>query len=44
LDQPAITEVILGPRNLTPEYICDGALRKHGWTDVMVRRSKASYR
>jgi Protein of unknown function (DUF2971) len=44
LGQQAITEVIIGPRNVTPEVIMTPLLEKHGWTDVTVRRSKASYR
>jgi Protein of unknown function (DUF2971) len=41
---PPIFEIILGPRNLTPEKIVEGALQKHGWKEVTVRRSSASYR
>jgi len=44
LDQPAIIEVVLGPKNMTPEQIVDATLQKHGWANVEIKRSKASYR
>jgi hypothetical protein len=44
LSQPSITEIVLGPRNLTPERVVGALLLKHGWSNVSVRRSKASYR
>lgn len=40
----AIVEVILGPRNITPEKIIEGALASFGLNNVRVGRSKASYR
>jgi hypothetical protein len=44
LGQAAITEIILGPRNVTPEQIVRALLERHGWIGVAVRRSTASYR
>lgn len=44
LSLPAITEVVLGPRNVTPQAIVEAALAKHGYSHVSVRRSSASYR
>jgi len=38
-----IREVIIGPKNITPESFVDGALRRYGMT-ARVRRSTASYR
>jgi len=40
----AITEVITGPKNITPDRIIWAALLKYGWGNVKVRRSEASYR
>ncbi|MGO9627668.1 MAG: hypothetical protein ACLPXW_01575 [Xanthobacteraceae bacterium] len=42
--ESAIREIILGPRNITPVLIVQECLRRHGWTDVAIRRSLASYR
>ncbi|MCK1397098.1 DUF2971 domain-containing protein [Bradyrhizobium sp. 4] len=39
-----ITEVILGPKNITPTRYVSAALERHGWKDVPVRVSAASYR
>ena len=44
LSQPSISEIVLGPRNATPERVVEALLFKHGWTDVSVRKSSASYR
>jgi Protein of unknown function (DUF2971) len=44
LGRPAITGIILGPKNITPSEIVDAFLKKHGWTNVAVQQSKASYR
>jgi hypothetical protein len=41
---PSITEIVLGPRNVTPDEIIHAVLRKNNWPNVHVRRSKASYR
>jgi hypothetical protein len=40
----AITEVILGPKHVTPEGIVEAMLRKYSVTGARVRRSSASYR
>ena len=39
-----IEEVILGPKNITPEAYVKGLLESSGFTSVRVRRSEASYR
>jgi hypothetical protein len=44
IDQSAITEIVLGPKNITPVQVVDAALQRHGWSDVKIRKSKASYR
>ncbi len=44
LSEPSINEIILGPRNATPELVVEALLVKHGWSNVTVRKSKASYR
>ena len=44
LSPPSITEIVLGPRNATPERIVEALLFKHGWSNVSVRKSSASYR
>jgi Protein of unknown function (DUF2971) len=44
LSTPSVKEIILGPRNATPERIVEAILLKYGWSDVTVRKSKASYR
>jgi hypothetical protein len=41
---PAISEIILGPRNITPEHMLSAVLAKHGFAGVRVRRSAATYR
>jgi hypothetical protein len=40
----AIAEVILGPKNITPDRVIRAALARYGWGLVNVRRSEASYR
>lgn len=44
LDVPAIPEVVIGPRNTTPEYVVRKMLEQHGFKSVRIRRSKATYR
>lgn len=44
LDAPAITEVIIGPKNSTPEYVVEMMLEQNGFAGVKVRRSSATYR
>lgn len=39
-----IREIILGPRNRTPEPVIRAALEKFGFHDVTIRRSAATYR
>ncbi|BBO09239.1 DUF2971 domain-containing protein [Bradyrhizobium sp. TM102] len=39
-----ITEVVLGPKNITPTRYITAALERYGWKDVPVRVSAASYR
>lgn len=41
---PCITEVVLGPKNITPTRYITAALERYGWKDVPVRISAASYR
>ncbi len=44
IDQAAIIEVVLGPKNITPEQVVDAVLQKHGWRGIKIRKSSASYR
>jgi hypothetical protein len=44
LDEAPIVDVVLGPRNITPERVVEASLMRHGWGIVPVRRSSASYR
>jgi hypothetical protein len=44
LSRSAINEVIIGPKNLTPDTVIKSALVRYGWQDVQIRRSSASYR
>lgn len=44
LTRSAITEVLLGPKHMTPIPVIEGFLRRHGFPDVHVHRSDASYR
>jgi hypothetical protein len=37
-------EVILGPRNTTPNYVMESFLKQSGFANVKISRSKASYR
>ena len=39
-----ITEVVLGPKHLTPEPVIQDFLAQRGFVDVDVRTSSASYR
>ncbi|HEY4136183.1 MAG TPA: DUF2971 domain-containing protein [Alphaproteobacteria bacterium] len=41
---PPIDKIILGPRNITPENVVEGALNRYGFDGVVVERSKATYR
>ncbi len=40
----SIAEVILGPKNTTPDYVIEGLLKKSGFTNVNILHSKATYR
>lgn len=42
-DEP-IVEVIIGPKNLTPSEVVETLLKKHGFSDVKISRSSATYR
>lgn len=44
LDVSPITEIILGPRNITPESVVRGLLLKTKFKDVAIKRSTASFR
>jgi hypothetical protein len=44
LTKSAITDVVIGPRNITPIRVVESALYRHGFNNVCVRRSEASYR
>lgn len=44
LDIPPIVEVIVGPKNTTPEYVVKRFLSQHGFKNIDVRKSVASYR
>lgn len=44
LKQDSIVEVVLGPKNQTPELIVDLFLKQNNFNNVKVVRSKASYR
>lgn len=41
---PIINEVILGPKNITPEFVVKSFLKQKGFGDVSVKRSSATYR
>lgn len=41
---PPITEIVLGPKHNTPPHLVKSFLKKHGFEDVLVRHSEASYR
>lgn len=43
-EEPALLEVVLGPKHLTPIHLVEAFLDQSGFKDVAVRRSVASYR
>ena len=43
-DRSLITEVILGPKNVTPIHVVESLLKQAGYDNVEVKPSKASYR
>jgi len=44
LQSEPIVEVILGPKNVTPNYVIDSFLKQRGFVNVKVLRSEATYR
>jgi hypothetical protein len=44
LGKDSVVEVILGPKNTTPNYIVEGLLEQSAFPNVKVLRSKATYR
>lgn len=44
ITKDCIREIILGPRNRTPEPVIRAALEKYGFQNVNIRRSAATYR
>ncbi|MEJ1463909.1 MAG: DUF2971 domain-containing protein [Candidatus Sedimenticola sp. (ex Thyasira tokunagai)] len=44
LEESAISEIVVGPKNLTPSHVIEGFLIKHGFANVKVSHSDASYR
>jgi hypothetical protein len=40
----SIVEVILGPKNITPNYVIESFLKQSGFANVKVLRSEATYR
>jgi hypothetical protein len=44
LEMQPIYEVIIGPKNTTPEYVIQKLLLQSGFKDVRIRRSSATYR
>lgn len=44
LNVTEIPEVVIGPRNTTPEYVVRKILEQHGFANVSIRRSRATYR
>jgi hypothetical protein len=44
LPHQPIVEIVLGPRNATPQHVIEGLLLRYGWSNVSIQRSTASYR
>lgn len=40
----SVVEVILGPKNTTPNYVIESLLKQSGFANVKILRSKATYR
>ena len=40
----SIVEVILGPKNTTPNYVIESLLKQNGFANVKILHSKATYR
>lgn len=43
-ESSSVVEVILGPKNITPNYVIESFLKKSGFDNVKILRSKATYR
>lgn len=44
LKNNSIMEVILGPKNMTPNHVIESLLKQNGFPNVKVKQSEASYR
>ena len=44
LKHNSIEEIILGPKNLTPDYVVESFMQKNGFKDTKILHSTASYR
>lgn len=44
LEESSIVEVIIGPKNLTPNYVIESFLNQNGFLNAKVLRSEATYR
>jgi len=44
LTSESISEVIIGPKNVTPEIFVEMFLRQNGFNNVKISRSAATYR
>lgn len=44
LDIKKVTDVYIGPKNITPNHVVEKFLRQNGFEDVHVHRSSATYR
>jgi hypothetical protein len=40
----SIVELILGPKNTTPDYVIESLLKQSGFPNVKISHSKATYR
>lgn len=44
LETSSIVDIILGPKNITPNYVIENLLKLSGFNEVKLKRSKATYR
>ncbi len=44
LEKPVVNEIILGPKNITPDYVVKRFMKDNKFEGVDIRRSEASYR
>ena len=44
IKSPPIAQIIKGPKNITPDYVIKKMLSQHGFDDVEILQSKATYR